>query len=373
LHLAPWSSSNNSLSFHAMSSLAATQADGYYLPPECYESGAYRNKSKNQWHQQQQQSTTRKGTVRFELPYRGICQTCHVTIARGTRYNATKHTTDQSYFTTPILEFHMQCRACTKQLFVIATDPAARGFRYVSGIQRRAGDDDDEEEKNNKPKYEKVETTTAIQTNLDRLEVMQLGKTKALSEYDALRSLQTVGHNRYADDADRNAQLRSHFRGDRKSRKQRLREGEKRGWKEGMALLDATHVDECVAQSQVYGNSKLDQERRWKQMRKSSIFNSCSQSTSKRKRPRRIKKEDAPSSPVDNSLKSVPSRNSYAQVKEEPQDLPDATVTSSTLPLAKRVRQFVPPTLSGLPAPSSEKPSALHLLAGYESFDDDDK
>jgi len=32
-----------------MSSLSATQSDGYYLPPEYFESGAYRKQSKNQF------------------------------------------------------------------------------------------------------------------------------------------------------------------------------------------------------------------------------------------------------------------------------------------------------------------------------------
>ena len=32
-----------------MSSLAATQADGYYLPPSYFSSGAYKKKSKNEF------------------------------------------------------------------------------------------------------------------------------------------------------------------------------------------------------------------------------------------------------------------------------------------------------------------------------------
>lgn len=33
----------------AMSSLAATQADGYYVPPDYYDSGAYKKQTKNQF------------------------------------------------------------------------------------------------------------------------------------------------------------------------------------------------------------------------------------------------------------------------------------------------------------------------------------
>mmetsp|Transcript_24744 Transcript_24744/g.27697 ORF Transcript_24744/g.27697 Transcript_24744/m.27697 type:complete len:82 (-) Transcript_24744:1301-1546(-) len=67
-----------------MSSLSATQSDGYYLPPEYYESGAYLKQSRNQFaasrndknnvNNREQRIRTghnqwlKYGVVRFELP-----------------------------------------------------------------------------------------------------------------------------------------------------------------------------------------------------------------------------------------------------------------------------------------------------------------
>jgi coiled-coil domain-containing protein 130 len=54
-----------------MSSLAATQADGYYIPPAYLESGAYKKKSLNQYNNSKghNQYLTRS-VCRFELPTR---------------------------------------------------------------------------------------------------------------------------------------------------------------------------------------------------------------------------------------------------------------------------------------------------------------
>ena len=81
-----------------MSSLAATQADGYYVPVEYFESGAYKKQSKNQFNSSSSSSSSKNnknsnkkgsgggggqghghnqwlqnGVVRFELPHRGRC------------------------------------------------------------------------------------------------------------------------------------------------------------------------------------------------------------------------------------------------------------------------------------------------------------
>jgi hypothetical protein len=111
-----------------MSSLSATQADGYlyYVPPEYFEFGQYKKKSKNQFAGSKGHNNQylRDGVVRFELPYKGICQGCRRSIQRGTRYNAQKTKTDQSYFTTPIWELTMTTS------FQIRTNPQGRGFNF---------------------------------------------------------------------------------------------------------------------------------------------------------------------------------------------------------------------------------------------------
>lgn len=68
-----------------MSSLSATQSDGYYLPPEYFESGAYKKKSRNRFAAESANNKNgsckkgppikvghnqwlKHGVVRFELP-----------------------------------------------------------------------------------------------------------------------------------------------------------------------------------------------------------------------------------------------------------------------------------------------------------------
>ncbi len=59
-----------------MSSLSATQSDGYYLPPEYFESGKYKKVSRNQFAASQDGNQgkvghnqwLKHGVVRFELP-----------------------------------------------------------------------------------------------------------------------------------------------------------------------------------------------------------------------------------------------------------------------------------------------------------------
>lgn len=113
-----------------MSSLSATQSDGYYLPPEYFESGAYKKVSRNRFAAETANNNKngdgkkgkpikvghnqwlKHGVVRFELPEKVVCFGCKQSIGRGTRYNARKTKTDQSYFTTPIFEFNLSCRNC---------------------------------------------------------------------------------------------------------------------------------------------------------------------------------------------------------------------------------------------------------------------
>lgn len=115
-----------------MSSLSATQSDGYYLPPEYFESGAYKKVSRNAYAAKTEASARssknsvnrnptpkvghnqwlKHGVVRFELPEKAVCLGCKKSVGRGTRFNARKIKTDQSYFTTPIFEFRLSCRNC---------------------------------------------------------------------------------------------------------------------------------------------------------------------------------------------------------------------------------------------------------------------
>ena len=97
-----------------MSSLNATQADGYYVPPEYYSSGAYKKKSINQFQKSKGHNQyLERGVVRFELPYDGFCELCESHVGKGTRFNAHKKHVD-NYYTSKIWEFTMTCRVCVQ-------------------------------------------------------------------------------------------------------------------------------------------------------------------------------------------------------------------------------------------------------------------
>jgi coiled-coil domain-containing protein 130 len=282
-----------------MSSLAASQADGYYLPPEYYESGAYKRQSKNDWWKKQRgersqqkgekrsggkekgSSSSGEAVVRFELPSSGTCEGCRAWISRGTRYNAVKIKTDATHFTTPIWEFRITCRTCGQQEFVIRTDPAARGFAYVSGIQRQQRHDDTE-----KQEEEEVSETP---TGLEQVEKLKAGERRAQTELEQLQALQCLSDQTYRDDADRNAELRKVARVGRKKRKRLLQESRALGWHErdgvNPVLLETDVTDRAEAAIATYGDARGSEKRRLNSLRRSSIF-SKDKSSERRKRKR---------------------------------------------------------------------------------------
>jgi coiled-coil domain-containing protein 130 len=264
-----------------MSSLSATQADGYYVPPEYFESGQYKKKSKNQFagsngHNQY----LLYGVVRFELPYKGICQGCRKSIGRGTRYNAQKTKTDQSYFTTPIWEFTMTCRTAECQTsFQIRTNPQERGFDFVQGITIQQGQED---------QLHGAAAVVQPKSSLERLEQIMTGKRKQMTEHDQLKTLQQLNQVTSLQDADYNATVRTKFRRERKDKRLRLAQGAKKGWREGMELLAPDQKDAARAQQNVFGNSSQREQQKFAKLRKSSIFEPPAKRQGKRDSSRRV-------------------------------------------------------------------------------------
>ncbi|KAL7576504.1 hypothetical protein ACA910_018004 [Epithemia clementina (nom. ined.)] len=289
-----------------MSSLAATQADGYYLPPEYYESGAYKKQGKNEWYKKQQQqqqqqqhkphstkhsksnsSTTTQPpqVVRFELVEPCVCENCETRIGKGTRFNAAKERIgnylDNS--SCPIYQFLTKCRICGHP-FTIRTDPAHRGFAYGPGIRRQerdwdardvhglvrhedgGGDDDlDEHDQNDALLAELQEQAGAPKQQ----------QQPPATEWDQLRALQTQNQLVYWNDGTSNAQLRHTFRQDRRERQARVRQAQSFGWSNTVAvqLLPTLVDDHCTAADQSYGPSPWHrQEQQWKRVQQSSIF-----------------------------------------------------------------------------------------------------
>jgi coiled-coil domain-containing protein 130 len=288
-----------------MSSLAATQADGYYIPSSYYTSGAYKKQSVNQHagSKGHNQFLTRS-IARFELPYDGFCTNCQAIVGKGTRFNAHKaHVGD--YFTSKIYEFTIKCRACAACEFKIRTNPKEQSFDYVSGIRKKVEEFDSAEAgtlgvidtdagagiyqyKNGKLVGA---DDKANDTALYALEKSARGERKAMTEYEQMESLYKI-NTRMEEDADANAALRSGYRKERNAKKQRLEDAKKMGLGLGISLVGETEQDianakvaiglrdhDRVAQ-QAYGSEK----EKFSSIRSGSIFSSKNEKQSRRVR-----------------------------------------------------------------------------------------
>jgi coiled-coil domain-containing protein 130 len=352
-----------------MSSLAATQADGYYLPVEYFESGAYKTKSKNQFNGSKGHNQyLTKNIVRFELPYDGFCQGCGAHVSKGTRFNAQK-TKAGNYFSTTIWKFNMKCRACASQEFVIRTNPSGQSFEFVQGIHKHVQEFDTTEagtagviETNlgNKsfPSSTEPHHITEFVTALDRLQTIATNRVKILSEHEQLKELLTVNASAYLFDSSNNATIRANFRVDRKHKNDRLMSASKLGWKVGMELLLGDTTEEILAaKSMTFRSGKQQESSKFLSLRRSSIFQGT---VNAKKRKQRI--EFGPAYHTANKDEPAPIKVTSIQSPEtvEPKICRKARVITPHLRL-----------IAVAVATSQSNPlSSLHALACYDSDSD---
>ena len=250
-----------------MSSLAATQADGYYIPPDYYTSGAYEKKSISQHAGSKGHNQYSTNSIcRFELPFDGFCTSCDAIVGKGTRFNARKSHVDD-YYATRIYEFATTCRACGKCAFTIRTNPKERTFDYVGGIRRKVEEFDtaeagthgiiDTEFGNGILRYENgrvdgpgvddaavaAVTTASGGSKLGMLERNAVGRRIARTEHDRMTSLLAL-NSRMVHDSDHNASIRRAFRIDRKAKKRRFGNAATLGLGRGIELLDGAKVED---------------------------------------------------------------------------------------------------------------------------------
>ena len=305
-----------------MSSLAATQADGMYIPPSYLESGAYKKKSISQYagskgHNQFLQ----RNVCRFELPFDGFCTDCNAIVGKGTRFNAHKSHVDD-YFTTKIYEFTTRCRACGKTEFIIRTNPKERTFDYISGIRKKVEEFDsaeagthgviDTEFGNGILQYKNGQihgvdadsndpTAPASSSSLNLLERNVAGHRKVQTEHEHMESLLALNSWK-VDDADVNASVRATFRKDRKAKKRRLGNAAELGLGRGIELARVNDDDVKMAKHtmdmqrrqnhQGSGNNAYQSEKdRFSTVRSGSIFASSQAKSSRKKKGDEIRSE----------------------------------------------------------------------------------
>jgi coiled-coil domain-containing protein 130 len=243
----------------AMSSISATQSDGYYIHPDYINSGAYKKQSLNHFNKSKGHNQYLKNSVvRFELPYDGFClnDTCKCHVGKGTRFNAHKNHVDD-YHSTKIYEFRMKCRQC-QHPFAIRTNPEQKCFDYVIGIKKKMEEFDTVEAKS----LGVIDTDfghaiynftdgmlqgTSGDSALDRLEIEVVGERKAISEHDAINMLMKHNHGILYDDATSNSNIRANYRIKRNEKKRKVSEAKSLGLGKDIVLDDAKDEDASIS------------------------------------------------------------------------------------------------------------------------------
>jgi len=180
--------------------------------------------------------------------------------------------------------------------WVIRTNPQHRGFDYVSGVKRQAGQEEilvtSTSGRNNPMEipsgcYDSTDRRSL--DNLEMAEVVRNGTKQALTEIEELEQIrQRNDVSASVNDADANASIRKSFRSDRKEKRRRLGEAKEKGWRDGMMVLPTNDHDVLAANDNCYGRPAEAEKRKLSAVRKSSIFSSNRARGNKngRKRPR---------------------------------------------------------------------------------------
>jgi coiled-coil domain-containing protein 130 len=126
-----------------MSSLAAVQADGYYIDPNKFNHKKRGRDSVNAIAHSNPLGARAKRlksegilVVRFEMPHNVWCSGCERHIARGVRFNADKKASGK-YLSTTIWEFSMRCPSCPN-IFKIKTDPKNADYEMIEGCRKQS-------------------------------------------------------------------------------------------------------------------------------------------------------------------------------------------------------------------------------------------
>ncbi|CEG45570.1 C2C2-type Zn-finger protein [Plasmopara halstedii] len=238
-----------------MSSLAATQADGYYYPAEWRPEHG----SLNSYHGSHPLGKRAKHlasdgvlVVRFEMPYSVWCTHCSSHIGRGVRFNARKKQAGR-YFSTVIWEFSLKCPSCSGEM-IIKTDPKARDYELVSGVKQKADmkvAGDMQTEKLNEPEI----AARLQQDPFFQLEHENEDKLVAKKRSQGLVDLMCLQDAEFKDDYASNSILRTQLRLKKKQHKIREKEAKRLGL--GIPLLDE-HPDDVLASKVVVFKNNLE-------------------------------------------------------------------------------------------------------------------
>ncbi|KAL4151239.1 hypothetical protein PRNP1_008188 [Phytophthora ramorum] len=208
-----------------MSSLAATQADGFYYPadwrPEYGSLNAFRG-SHPLGKRAKRLASDGELVVRFEMPF-SVC-----------------------YLTSAVWEFRMSCASCGGEM-IIRTDPKARDYELVHGVKRKA---QAEEVAQTEPLNDPRLAAELQRDPFRRLEHENEDRCAAQKRSRGLDALAELQDAEFKDDYASNAALRAQFRSKKKQIKSREQEAKRLGL--GIPLLDVHPDDVVVSRAVVF-------------------------------------------------------------------------------------------------------------------------
>lgn len=362
-----------------MSSLKATQADGYYIPSEYLDAGKEKQyKKNNKGHNQY----LTQGIVRFELPYDGFClaDKCRVHVAKGTRFNAKKiHSGD--YFSTKIYDFCMKCRHC-QHLFVIRTNPKEKCFDYISGIKKKVEEFDTVEAKSlgviDTDYGHSIHNFTNGElkvvngdSSLNKLEkdILLSGHEPRSTDIQVMEHCMKRNRTIMWNDADSNARLRAGYRVHRQAKKKRLKHATQLGLGKGIEVAESIPEDCLVARSAFEDSGILD-------------LNARKAETSKYKSIRQGKLFKNKVVNVSNvSKNATTSRNIQQSVQVKIEEEVEASLLSNAMNVPKKKIRIVSNNGTvkvqdvklNVTSMTNAPPSSLQSLLKYDDESDDDE
>jgi len=279
--------------------------------------------------------------------------------------------------------------------WVIRTDPKERGFAYISGVKRQAGQERNLVEAS-------LGTGDAITasvdghggriTSLEKLESATVAKRTFATEIEELAALRNLNQRASADgnDVDHNALIRKTFRIDRREHHRRLKGAKSLGWKKGMTLLPSNESDILASKEICYGRASATERHRFSRLKKSSIFGRSSRHL---KRKRKVKQEECSSEhnaslvpdpvPSDRALTDASSPQTMSKTDSSPSKR--QPVLKATIKLSNGIVSTVVPRTSEIKTDSvvlkrqkmeketkKSETSFLQLIGGIGSSDEDD-
>lgn len=235
-----------------MSSLAAARADNFYLDPENPQRPTKKLK----------RNAEGNLTIRFEMPFDTQCLGCHLSIAKGVRFNAEKFKAG-NYHSTTIWGFRMKSPCC-KTPIEIRTNPKEADYDVVTGVRRKlsslvARRMAEEEEAGDMVKPGDTDHVGEARAahrvagnKMSRLESKLTKERVARGSHRNLETLKERSYDRYGEDSERNRELRRSMRSVRHEVRNRERRRDELGLCDAITLLPESVVDRSRASAVVF-------------------------------------------------------------------------------------------------------------------------